>query len=293
MEGRLIHETDHFADKILVFTMLCEELDEKLPVFQASIEAHAAPLKLLTQKREDMLSLLREGHNASKLPTNMKKHKADVKLAYEKSLLKYKEALQASPIKLEKQIQHEIRFFTQHLNSMLAPHWNICRTLKRANAETSRDETLTAHERQLVDDFLEEILRLNDEIGDFCSVAMTKEAFLEQVSAFEKAAANDLFVVCMVSLKLNFCEPLDQPLFGAYCEDLKSRMKELHTLRNSNKFQAAVANCDATRVEVSVCYHKMQQLENNGNLHEETKQETLACLKKDIQTLAAADGLVI
>ncbi|KAF0691984.1 Aste57867_16890 [Aphanomyces stellatus] len=283
---------DQFASKVHVFTTLYQELDTRLPEFDAEVERFAPLLKLMSQKREDLITLLREGHTANNLPVNMKKHKADVKLAYQRSLLKYKHALQASPIKLEKQIQHEIRHFTQHMNSMLQPHWLVCHTLKRANAEIATDKDLTDRARQQIDTFVDQVLRLNDDMGEFCSVAMAKETFLNHVTSFEKAATNDWFVVCTSSLKLNFKDLLDQPLFGAYCDDLQSRMKELHTLRNSNKFQAAVALCEATRVNVTLCYHQMQQAQN-FHPKVESKQEALASLKDQIQKLVVADGLVV
>ncbi|ETV99761.1 hypothetical protein, variant [Aphanomyces invadans] len=219
---------DQFASKVQVFTTLYQELDARLPEFLVEVERHAPLLQLLSQKREDMFALLRKVHAANHLPQNMKKHKAELKSAYQRSLVKYKHALQASPIKLEKQIQHEIRHFTQHMHSMVARHWQICHTLTRANAEVTPDCSLTARDVQLIDDFIKDVLRLHDDVGDFCSTAMAKDAFLEQITAFETAASHDWFVVCTSPLKLNFHEPLDQPLFGAYCDDLQHRMKELH-----------------------------------------------------------------
>ncbi|RHY31792.1 hypothetical protein DYB32_004502 [Aphanomyces invadans] len=248
---------DQFASKVQVFTTLYQELDARLPEFLVEVERHAPLLQLLSQKREDMFALLRKVHAANHLPQNMKKHKAELKSAYQRSLVKYKHALQASPIKLEKQIQHEIRHFTQHMHSMVARHWQICHTLTRANAEVTPDCSLTARDVQLIDDFIKDVLRLHDDVGDFCSTAMAKDAFLEQITAFETAASHvsrraiikcehrcqvdprviriefltvvqDWFVVCTSPLKLNFHELLDQPLFGAYCDDLQHRMKELH-----------------------------------------------------------------
>ncbi|RHY21833.1 hypothetical protein DYB25_004937, partial [Aphanomyces astaci] len=114
-----------------------------------------------------MYAILQQVQN-QQLPTNQKKHKAELKGLYERSLVKYKQALQAGPIKLEKQIQHEIRHVTAHLRCMVLPHWRVCHTVRRANAEVSPESPLSSRQLELVEAFISVVMHLHDHVGDFC-----------------------------------------------------------------------------------------------------------------------------
>jgi hypothetical protein len=52
--------------------------------------------------------------------------------------------------------------------------------------------------------------------------------------------------VCATPLKLGFDETkaLDQEMFAAIAQDLQARMKELHSLRQSIKYQTVAAQCN-------------------------------------------------
>ncbi|RHY09125.1 hypothetical protein DYB36_000301 [Aphanomyces astaci] len=190
---------DQFATKVDVFTTLTQELDVHVREFHVQVERHASLLQLLSQKREAMYAILQQVQN-QQLPTNQKKHKAELKGLYERSLVKYKQALQAGPIKLEKQIQHEIRHFTAHLRCMVLPHWRVCHTVRRANAEVSPESPLSSRQLELVEAFISVVMHLHDHVGDFCRHTHKNDWSKEEAMAAltleiqELAAADGLVV---------------------------------------------------------------------------------------------------
>ncbi|OQR84562.1 hypothetical protein ACHHYP_13244 [Achlya hypogyna] len=283
---------EHCAARIDKMTALYIKLSNHIPTLRADIETHKAVLKIMTQKREDLVQLLRECVETNQLPANLKKHKSELKVLYTRSLAKYKTALQATPLKLEKQIQFEIRSFTESLQELVAPHVAIAKTLQMANATVhNAAERFSAADLDAILALREVLLRIDDDAGEFCGIVPAVDAFLGQVSLFEAAALEDMFVVCSTPLKLGFTpeKAVDQELYAAIATDLQARMKELHALRHSIKYQTVVANCNEARYDVSVCY---EQWQDASPAKDASKDDALGRVRRLIQALVVADGLV-
>ncbi|OQS03035.1 hypothetical protein THRCLA_04652 [Thraustotheca clavata] len=282
-----------FAHRIDKMTTLYLKMAELVQTLGQDVVKHKKVLDIIARKREDLVALLRECVATSRMPTNTKKHKSELKAWYNKSLAKYKQALQATPLKLEKQIQFEIRSFTESMNELLQPHAAISKIVKLANAIISNPNSqLTEQELTVIYTCIEKLLCLNEDPGEFCSLAVSSDAFLKQIELFEAAAREDLFVVCTIPLKIEFTEAkaVDSELFAAYAQDLQTRMKELHLLRQSIKYQTAVTQCNEARYEASISHQQWQQSQNTSAKNT-SQQEALVSLRRQIKALVVTDGL--
>ncbi|EQC34280.1 hypothetical protein SDRG_08053 [Saprolegnia diclina VS20] len=286
---------EHFAVRIDKLTALYLKLAAHIPTLRQDMETHGSVLRILTRKRNDLVTLLRESMATTHLPANAKKHKSELKQWYQRSLAKYKTALQATPLKLEKQIQFEIRSFTESLNGLLAPHAEIAKTLRVANASVLNDAgRFSDADLGAILSSREAILRFEEAPGEFCALVSTSiETFLAQLQLFEAACREDLFAVLATPLKLGFTpeKAVDSEMFVAIGQDLQARMKELTSLRHSIKYQTVVAHCKEARYEVSVCYQQWQQA-SNAPSKDASKDDAMARVRRQIQSLVVADGLV-
>ncbi|KDO19080.1 hypothetical protein SPRG_21452 [Saprolegnia parasitica CBS 223.65] len=205
---------EHFAVRIDKLAALYLKLAAHVPTLRQDMETQASVLRILTRKRNDLVALLRESMATTHLPANAKKHKSELK---------------------------------QCLNALLAPHAEIAKTLRVANASVLNDGgRFSDADLGAILSSREAILRFEEAPGEFCALVSTSiETFLAQLQVFEAACREDLFAVVATPLKLGFTpeKAVDSEMFVAIGQDLHARMKELTSLRHSIKYQTVVAHC--------------------------------------------------